>query len=103
MHNHPNSLVSGVVYMKADKNNDTIEFYSNRYNIISPQTKNFNVFNSTKWWFAVDTGQVILFPSSLSHSVSIKKGLNTRISLAFNVFIKGTIGVKKDLTELILT
>ena len=31
-----------------------------------------------------------------------KQGDNTRISLAFNVFIKGTISKNKDLTELIL-
>jgi hypothetical protein len=34
--------------------------------------------------------------------VENKQGDNTRISLAFNVFIKGTIGREKSLTELIL-
>jgi hypothetical protein len=34
--------------------------------------------------------------------VENKKGKNTRISLAFNVFVKGTVGNNKDLTELIL-
>jgi len=103
VHNHPNSLVSGVVYINADKDNDTIEFQSHRHSIIEPQTKEFNMFNSTKWWFPVNTGQVFLFPSYLSHSVNTKMGTNTRISLAFNVFIKGTIGSKEGLTELILT
>jgi hypothetical protein len=50
--------------------------------------------------FPVKTGSILLFPSSTTHRVEIKKGLNTRISLAFNVFIKGTIGDKKSLTEL---
>ena len=31
-----------------------------------------------------------------------KKGNNIRISLSFNVFIKGTVGNKNDLTELII-
>jgi hypothetical protein len=39
---------------------------------------------------------------SLNHMVETKEGDNTRISLAFNVFIKGTIGNNKKLTELIL-
>lgn len=34
--------------------------------------------------------------------VENKQGDNTRISLAFNVFIKGTVGNNKQLTELIL-
>ena len=103
IHRHANSLVSGIVYMNADKNNDTIEFQSNRYNMIEPEAKKFNMFNTTTWWFPVDTGEVFLFPSSLSHYVNTKKGTNTRISLAFNVFIKGTIGSNEDLTELTLT
>jgi hypothetical protein len=34
--------------------------------------------------------------------VETKEGTNTRISLAFNVFIKGKVGNNKGLTELIL-
>jgi hypothetical protein len=34
--------------------------------------------------------------------VETKQGDNTRISLAFNVFIKGTVGNNKQLTELVL-
>ena len=48
------------------------------------------------------TGDIFLFPSSLSHAVETKQGENTRISLSFNVFIKGTVGSNHDLTELIL-
>jgi hypothetical protein len=47
------------------------------------------------------TGDIILFPSSLTHMVETKEGTNTRISLAFNVFIKGTVGNNKNLTELL--
>ena len=43
-----------------------------------------------------------MFPSSTTHQVDIKKGSNTRISLSFNTFYKGTIGDNKTLTELIL-
>ena len=47
-------------------------------------------------------GSVLLFPSHLVHGVDGKKGKNLRISLAFNVFFKGCIGSKDDLTELVL-
>ncbi len=49
-----------------------------------------------------ENNNLILFPSSLTHMVETKEGNNTRISLAFNVFIKGIIGDNKNLTELIL-
>ena len=62
----------------------------------------FNLSNSETWFFPVETGRLIMFPSSTIHSVEIKKGKNTRISLAFNTFYKGTIGSSVGLSELIL-
>jgi uncharacterized protein (TIGR02466 family) len=101
-HEHPNSIVSGVLYINADEANDMIKFYNNYYETIKIQPKEYNIYNSKSWWFPVKTGQIVLFPSSTTHSVEVKKGDNTRISLAFNVFIKGTLGDNKDLTELFL-
>jgi uncharacterized protein (TIGR02466 family) len=101
-HQHPNSLVSGVFYINCDDKFDKIKFFNDRYQTIKPEVKDWNIWNSESWWFSVKTGDVILFPSSLSHMVENKEGTNTRISLAFNVFIKGTLGVNKSLTELIL-
>ena len=101
-HTHPNSLVSGVFYINCHKENDKIKFFNNNYKTIQLETKNWNLYNSETWWFTVKTGDVILFPSSLSHMVETKQGDNTRISLAFNVFIKGTLCDNKELTELIL-
>jgi uncharacterized protein (TIGR02466 family) len=101
-HTHSNSLVSGVFYINCDKNLDKIKFFKEDYKTIKPEIKDWNIWNSESWWFSVKTGDVILFPSSLTHMVETKKGDNTRISLAFNVFIKGTVGNNKQLTELIL-
>ena len=105
MHYHPNSVVSGVLYLDCDKDNDRIHFFSPlRYAHISPEVNETkrNVWNSTSWWFAVETGQLVMFPSSTTHHVDTKQGKNTRISLAFNTFYKGNIGLNKNLTELIL-
>jgi len=100
-HTHQNSLVSGVLYFNAD-DNDSISFYKNDTSFITLQPKNFNVFNSTSWWMKVKTGQLMLFPSSLMHGVNTKQGSNTRISLAFNTFLKGSLGHSQDLNELVL-
>jgi len=101
-HAHANSLISGVFYIDCKKEYDKIIFFKNIYTPIKLDTKEFNEFNSESWYIEVNTGQIVLFPSFLEHMVQIKKGNNTRISLAFNVFVKGTLGDKKKLTELIL-
>tara|TARA_R110002124_G_scaffold262260_2_gene428302 strand:+ start:1615 stop:2226 length:612 start_codon:yes stop_codon:yes gene_type:complete len=99
-HRHANSLVSGVFYINADEKHDKIYFYNEKHSVIVPEVNEFNTFNSMSWFFPVKTGQLFLFPSSLEHMVDTKKGNNTRISLAFNVFVKGALGGDKTLTEL---
>ena len=102
-HNHPNSLVSGIFYISADKEVDSVTFckpYPDdrlKLNI----NKN-NMFNAISCTFPIETGDILLFRSSLIHGVEKKKDNSIRISLSFNVFIKGTIGNKNDLIELIL-
>ena len=102
-HAHPNSLVSGVFYINCHEEHDKIKFFNDNYKTIKLEIKDWNMWNSESWWFSVKTGDVILFPSSLTHMVETKQGDNTRISLAFNVFIKGTVGNNKNLTELHLS
>ena len=40
----------------------------------------------------VQKQKLILFPSTIKHSVSNLTSNKTRISLSFNVFVKGTVG-----------
>ena len=104
-HEHPNSAISGVLYFDSDIKNDKILFsHPIQYTQIVPEVDNekFNVWNSRTWWFPVETGDLFMFPSSTTHQVESKQGNNTRISLAFNTFYKGTIGSNSALTELIL-
>ena len=102
-HNHQNSYISGVFYISADKEVDSITFYKpNVEDRIKLHVIKHNPFNSTTLRFPVETGNVFLFPSRLIHGVDRKKGTNTRISLSFNVFFKGTIGHNRSLTELVL-
>jgi len=101
-HAHPNSIISGVLYFDCDKKNDKITFSNPKsYQQIKPETDQYNIWNSDTWWFPLETGKLIMFPSSTTHRVDIKKGNNTRVSLAFNTFYKGKIGSNDKLTELI--
>ena len=99
-HAHPNSFVSGVIYINADPTKDKIYFYRDGYQQIKLPTENFNPHNSESWWFETGTGQMYLFPSSTTHMVQTTESADTRISIAFNTFPKGYVGDDLDLTGL---
>ena len=102
-HQHPNSVISGVLYFDSDIKNDKILFtHPIVYEQIKPKVDKFNLWNSSTWFFPVETGNLFMFPSSTTHQVETKQGNNTRISLAFNTFYKGSVGSNSELTELIL-
>lgn len=90
-HEHPNSFVSGVFYVKADKDQDKIHFYKSGYHQIDVSTQKFNLFNSRSWWIETNTYDLLLFPSGLSHDVQ-PVSTESRISLSFNTFPIGCVG-----------
>jgi uncharacterized protein (TIGR02466 family) len=101
-HSHGNSIASGVFYINADKQSDKIHFYREGYRQFEVPSENYNIYNSTSWWFPVETGKLMLFPSSLGHSVEPVQAEDTRISLAFNTFPVGYLGQEESLTALYL-
>ena len=102
-HVHQNSLVSGVLYIKANKDFDSIVLEDRtEYTNLKIYTEDYNVFNSQAWTIPIEAGMLIMFPSTTVHKVKTKKDSNERISLAFNTFVKGTLGHAKELTELII-
>lgn len=101
-HAHPNSIVSGVLYIAAEEDTDRIYFYRDSQPRIKMVPENWNTYNSESWWFSVATNKLILFPSTLEHMVENKTGEGVRISLAFNTFFRGTVGDDNELTMLTL-
>ena len=98
-HNHQNSLVSGVLYVKADKEQDKIHFYKSDYQQIDIHTQKFNAFNSPSWWLDTGTCDLLLFPSRLTHDVQ-PVSTEKRISLSFNTFPIGWVGDKNSMKGL---
>jgi uncharacterized protein (TIGR02466 family) len=98
-HAHPNSFVSGVLYLKAARAKDKIYFYKDGYQQIKLPTDQWNLHNSESWWFEVGTGDLMLFPSSLTHMVETVQD-DERVSLAFNTFPVGYVGEEESLTAL---
>ena len=94
-HDHGNSIISGVLYIDADEMTDNITFHKNIYNsspYIKIEPSQYNLYNSGNWTVPVQKQKLILFPSTLQHSVSNLTSNKTRISLSFNVFVKGVVG-----------
>ena len=66
-HQHPNSVISGVLYFNSDIKNDKILFsHPTVYQQISPEIddQKFNLWNSKTWFFPVETSDLFMFPSS---------------------------------------
>lgn len=93
-HEHPNSIVSGVLYVKAEEGAgdfnlihtgpiyDRMEF---NYDL-----RRYSPINSKNWMFPVKTGDIIIFPSSCTHGTT--KNNSERIILGFNSFVDGEFG-----------
>ena len=101
-HNHPNSFISGVFYINAINGEDVIKFYKDKHPFFSLMTSQPNNYNSNEVAILVETGDLVLFPSSFVHEVPPTTSKETRISIAFNTFIRGGIGDEKSATALYL-
>lgn len=102
LHNHGNSLFSGVYYLTDDPS--PIHFFRPQplFNSFMPQVEKYTILNCESYTVPPKKGDLLLFPSGLSHKVAKNSHDEERISIAFNVFFKGTIGDNKQKTELIL-
>lgn len=101
-HKHSNSFLSGVFYVNCEEGSGNIYFYKDVYEQISIVPKQITPANCDAVAVEVKSGDLIIFPSFLSHMVPSVTSNTTRISIAFNSFPKGLIGNKKSLKELYL-
>lgn len=97
-HMHHNSLISGVLYLKAFENCGDLVFHRDTLSLIpfppalDLDMDKFNLYNCKSWGHQPKTNDICLFPSVVSHSVDPNQSDEERWSLAFNVFARGDIG-----------
>lgn len=105
-HSHSNSLVSGSLYftkLPDPKARMIFERHTSYRQLeISPTHGENNIFNTPINVVTPNTHDLILFSSQLNHSVEANMSANIRYSIAFNCFIKGTIGNLSDVSSLTL-
>ena len=71
--------------------------------MISIEPNEGNFFNTMGWFHPVKDNLLVLFPSWLEHSVEPnEKATKDRISISFNIFVKGTLGEEEYKNQLIL-
>lgn len=99
-HTHTNSFISAVLYIDANKEYDMISFFKAGHQPYEIPIIKANDYNVNRLYFKVDKYDIIIFPSEVVHGVPPTTNPNTRISLAFNTFIKGKIGNHKNLNYL---
>lgn len=96
-HIHPNNVLSGVYYARAPQGCGDIVFDDPRpqAKVLMPNVKELNPLNSHELRVEPTTGMLIVFPSWLTHRVAINRSAEERISISFNVMLRGEIGFEK--------
>lgn len=102
-HYHPNSILSGVFYMYSGGESPPIQFFRGINSSFKWTPVANSPFTSDLFGVAAQTGDLLIFPSTLPHSVPVNTGAKPRISLSFNTFPIGSMGAVEDLTHVDLT
>ncbi|MDX2315255.1 MAG: TIGR02466 family protein [Gammaproteobacteria bacterium] len=87
IHNHPNSLLSGVYYVKAEDDYGDLLFFDPRKqaSVTQPDFSERTQINSSIHSISPEVGTLIIFPSWLEHSVNQNLSDSDRISRSFNI------------------
>jgi uncharacterized protein (TIGR02466 family) len=104
-HSHPNSLLSGTFYVQGEPNTPIIFERRESQTLFGSKTidlpyKQLNQYNDNRFFVVNELNKIVLFPSHLQHEVIENPNKTTRISLAFNTYVRGTLGYRLHLTEL---
>ena len=94
-HNHVNSLISGILFISIPEDSGNNVFYNPNPNLglsLEFNYTDFNQYNSNKIEMKPTAGDLLIFPSSLKHSVTKNKSNDDRYTIAFNVFAIGQFG-----------
>ena len=92
-HTHSNNFLSGTYYLHSDQG-ASIMFQDPRpaASVILPRIKESTIANATLLTYASKQNRAIIFPSWLPHWVKPNKSKNKRISIAWNIQLKGQVG-----------
>lgn len=103
-HSHSNSILSGSLYYcelpTPPAGMVFTRFDSYQQIDLPPDAQKRNIYNSPINRVIPLQNDVLLFSSRLTHMVEPNQSAQPRYSIAFNTFVKGTLGNMRAVTEL---
>ena len=93
-HTHSNNLLSGVYYVDTEENSPGIIFSDPRpqAQVIKPKIIKRLMETSDMCEYTAQKDKLIIFPSWLTHFVPTNKTKKNRISISFNIMLRGMVG-----------
>ena len=93
-HTHSNNFLSGVYYLQSFDQGSSLMFRDPRpaADVILPKIKETTITNASLLSYTSKQNRAIFFPSWLPHYVKPNKSKNKRISIAWNIQLKGQVG-----------
>lgn len=87
VHNHPNSLLSGVYYVQAPDNCGALTFRDPRSVAVmmAPPVTDYSAWTFRTVSYQPKPGRMLIFPSWLEHGVGPNLGDEVRVALSFNI------------------
>lgn len=84
-HMHPNSKISGCIYLNVDEDSSKIYFHNPNPYVMFEDFTHPSPYNHHYYWLQPKNNQLIMFPSWLKHGSNKEKNkTNGRVSIAFN-------------------
>lgn len=86
-HEHANSILSGIFYLQVPEGSSPIRFYDprNHSKFLSLPVEEWTYTNWEYFNIQPTDGLLLVWPSWLSHEVSVNKSLEGRITCVFNL------------------
>lgn len=86
MHKHQLSTISGVLYLKVDESSSNLYLENPNPYIGISETNKITEYTTEKFWIKPNIGDLILFPSWLSHGSNEEENMSEeRIIFSFNI------------------
>lgn len=93
-HMHANSIFSGIFYVDVEGGDLELIFepaYAKDFKF-TYELESYNIFNSKSWKLGLKPNMLVIFPSWVSHRVTINTGKTDRRVIGFNTFTSGAFG-----------
>ncbi len=103
-HTHSNSIASGSLYytqLQSPAANMIFDRHRTYQQIqLRPESQKTNIYNAPYRVVSPAQGDLLLFASDLQHLVEPNSSNSDRHSIAFNSFVKGTLGDFRNVSQL---